>query len=94
MELDARMPALRERFRARAGSDGDRIAAALAAGDLDTVRSLAHGLSGSGGVFGFPQVSEDAQAVENAIDAGADAGELAALCHRLLARLTETAQRG
>ena len=29
MELDARMAALRERFRLRAGADGERIAGAL-----------------------------------------------------------------
>ncbi len=93
MELDVRMAALRERFRVRAATDGERIAAALSARDLDTVRTLAHGLSGSGGVFGYPQVSMDAQAVEEAIDAGAEAGEVKALCDRLLARLAETSQR-
>ncbi len=94
MGLDARMAALRERFRARARADGERIAAALSARDLETVRNLAHGLSGSGGVFGFPQVSADAQAVEEAIDTGAEAAKVEALCDRLLARLAETAQRG
>jgi HPt (histidine-containing phosphotransfer) domain-containing protein len=94
MELDARMAALRERFRVRAGTDGECIAAALAERDFDTVRNLAHGLSGSGGVFGFAQVSADAQAVEEAIDTGADAAKVEALCDRLLTRLAETAQRG
>ena len=94
MDLEARMAALRERFRARAGEDATRIAAALAAGDLQAVHGLAHGLSGSGGTFGFPQVSADAEAVENAIDAGRKTEEVAALCDRLLGGLAETAQRG
>ena len=94
MELDARMAALQQRFRARAGEDGARIAAAFAAGDLETVRNLAHGLSGSGGVFGFPEVSKDAQAVENEVDAGAAPADLQPLCDRLLARLAQVAQRG
>ena len=94
MDLEARMAALRERFRARAGEDAERIASALAAGDLQAVHGLAHGLSGSGGTFGFPEVSADAEAVENSIDAGCGTGEVRALCDRLLARLAETAQRG
>jgi HPt (histidine-containing phosphotransfer) domain-containing protein len=94
MELDARMAALRERFRARAADDRASILAARDAGDLAEVGRLAHGLSGSGGVFGFPQLSADAQALENAIDAGAKPEDLAVLCDRLLVRLAQVAQRG
>jgi HPt (histidine-containing phosphotransfer) domain-containing protein len=94
MELDARMAALRERFRARAADDRASILAARDAGDLAEVGRLAHGLSGSGGVFGFPQLGADAQALENAIDAGAKPEDLAVLCDRLLVRLAQVAQRG
>jgi HPt (histidine-containing phosphotransfer) domain-containing protein len=94
MELDARMAALRERFRVRAADDRASILAAHDAGDFAQVGRLAHGLSGSGGVFGFPELSADAQAVENAIDAGAKPEEIAALCDRLLVRLAQVAQGG
>jgi HPt (histidine-containing phosphotransfer) domain-containing protein len=94
MELDARMAALRERFRVRAADDRATILAARDAGDFAQVARLAHGLSGSGGVFGFPELSADAQAVENAIDAGAKPEEIAALCDRLLVRLAQVTQGG
>jgi HPt (histidine-containing phosphotransfer) domain-containing protein len=92
-DMDARMAQLRERFRTRAADDRERIAAALDAGDLREIHRLAHALSGSAGVFGFPQVSEDAAAVENAIDEARPAGEIGALCAQLLRRLAAVAQR-
>jgi HPt (histidine-containing phosphotransfer) domain-containing protein len=92
-DLDERMAQLRARFRTRAAADRARIAAALDQADWDEVRRLAHGLSGSGGVFGFPQVSKDAEAVEIAIDEGRDAAQVRALGGRLLDRLAEVAQR-
>ncbi len=92
-DIDARMAQLRARFRSRAADDRERILAALGDDDLVEVRRLAHGLSGSGGVFGFPEVSEDAAAVEDAVDEAKPAGEIRALCDQLLARLAEVAQR-
>jgi HPt (histidine-containing phosphotransfer) domain-containing protein len=87
------MGALRERFRARAGADRVLISTALAAGDRHELRRLAHGLSGSGGVFGFPEVSAVAEAVETAVEDAADQALLENLCHRLLDRLADVAQR-
>ena len=91
--FDKRMAGFRARFCARAAADRAQIATALASGDFDEVRRLAHGLSGSGGVFGFPEVSADAELVENAIDEGREPGELAILCELLMQRLDEAAQR-
>jgi HPt (histidine-containing phosphotransfer) domain-containing protein len=92
-DFDERMAGLRARFCARAAAERTQIAEALASGDLPEVRRLAHGLSGSGGVFGFPEVSADAEAVEIAVDEQKEPGELAILCERLLQRLDEAAQR-
>jgi HPt (histidine-containing phosphotransfer) domain-containing protein len=91
--FDERMTGLRARFCARAAAERMQIAAALASGDLPEVRRLAHGLSGSGGVFGFPELSADAEAVEIAVDEHREPGDLASLCERLLQRLDEAAQR-
>jgi HPt (histidine-containing phosphotransfer) domain-containing protein len=33
------------------------IAAALARGDFDTIRSIGHNMKGTGGSFGLPQIS-------------------------------------
>ena len=61
---DERMEQLRARFRARAAEDRARLVTALGSGDRAAVRSIAHGLSGSGGTFGFPEVSAAAETVE------------------------------
>lgn len=76
---------LAARFRIRALADGGRLRAALAASDLATVVSIAHGLSGSAGTFGFPAISGHAAALEMAADAGDD--RLAEAAKPLLAAL-------
>jgi len=56
---------------------------------LDSVRRLAHALRGSGGTFGFPEVSADAAALEEA-----PAADVPALVERLFATLRAAAQSG
>ncbi|MDT9600676.1 Hpt domain-containing protein [Sphingosinicella rhizophila] len=68
--FDERMEQLQTRFRLRAVADRERLLAALAASDLDEIRCIAHGLSGSGGVFGFTEISKAAERVELAVDEG------------------------
>ncbi len=50
---------------ARAGA----MAAALEAGEVDTLRRLAHQLSGSGGSYGHMRLSELSRALEHAEEA-------------------------
>lgn len=85
--FDERMAELRARFVIRAAEQRAQLAAALLASDLEEVRRLAHGLSGSAGVFGFPELSEGAQALEEAVDAGAEDAEVKRLAGALLERL-------
>ena len=91
-EFDERMAQLRLRFVARAAEQREQLTAALMAGDRDEVRRLAHGLAGSAGVFGVHQISEDAQAVEEAVDDGAADDELKRLSSKLLGRLGAVGQ--
>ena len=90
--FEQRMAEFHARFLQRAGEDAERIAAALADGDFATVRSLCHGLSGNAGMFGFGDLGSQAQAVEEAIDAGEPDARLRALAGVLLGRLAEVAQ--
>lgn len=86
-EFDDRMAQLRARFVARAAEQRAQLVAALLAGDHDEMRRLAHGLSGSAGVFGFPEISADAQALEEAVDEGVEEEALKRLAGTLLERL-------
>lgn len=49
---------------------------ALAANDFETVRTVAHGMKGAGGSYGFDRISEMAAAIEQAAKA-ADAPTIA-----------------
>lgn len=64
--FDERLAGLRARFVARAAQDGVRLRDVADAGDLAEIRRIAHGLAGTAGTFGFPQISDAARAVEEA----------------------------
>lgn len=85
--FDEKMAGLRARFVVRAGEDRARLEAALAALDRVELKRLAHGLSGSAGIFGFPQITEEAQALEAALDSEAVDEELRRLSGLLLRSL-------
>ena len=89
--FDERMAELRAHFLERAAAQRAELEAALAAGEREEIRRIAHSLAGSGGVFGFPRVSEDAQAVEEAVDAGPGDEELKSIAAQLLKRLRDLA---
>jgi len=67
-DFEERLEALRHAFRRRAAEEHGRLVETLAAGDFEAVRTIAHSLAGAGGVFGFPEISEAAGAVEDADD--------------------------
>jgi len=91
--FDERMAQLRKRFVARAQEERAQLIAAATVGDRAEMRRVAHGLSGSAGVFGFPEIGLDAQALEEAVDSEADEGELRRLCSALTDRLHKETQR-
>jgi HPt (histidine-containing phosphotransfer) domain-containing protein len=92
-DFDERLESLRRRFGRRAAEEREQLAAALEARDREAVRRISHGLAGSGGVFGHPELSAIAQKVEEAIDAGADEAAVATLSTRLIEELDAVAQR-
>ena len=83
------MAVLRGRFTARAQLDREQIRAALAEHRGEDLRRVAHSLSGSGATFGFPNVSDAAEALERALDQGLEWNDINGLGNALLARLDE-----
>lgn len=66
VEVDAALAALVPGFLARRGEDAAAIRAAAQSGDLATARSLGHQLKGSGGGYGFPEITRLGAAIEEA----------------------------
>ena len=50
-----------------------KLEAHIAAGEMRELQTLAHQLKGAGGGYGFPQVTELAASLEQALKTGADA---------------------
>ena len=73
--VDAQVDALVPRFLANRAADVGKIRAALAAGDFEAIRVTAHGMKGSGGGYGFPEISRLGAAMEK----GARQGDAAAI---------------
>ncbi|MCT8266260.1 Hpt domain-containing protein [Afifella sp. JA880] len=74
MQDDPLLP-LKKRFAERCGSDLARLRqlSPHAIEDIPQIISLAHGLAGAGGTFGFPAVSDRASALEDLL--GLEAAE-------------------
>ena len=79
MSFDERMAQLRVRFLTRAAAERLQLADAAERLDREELRRLAHGIAGSAGVFGFPDIGERARALEEAVDAGCGEAELSSL---------------
>lgn len=62
------MTALRARFAAAAPGEAEQLERALAAGDADAMRRIAHGLAGRAGMFGFDALGVTALAADEAND--------------------------
>lgn len=87
--VDAQIAALVPRFLANRAADADKIRAALAGADFETIRVSAHGMKGSGGGYGFPEISRLGAAMEEGAqrrDAAA-IGALVASLEAYLARI-------
>jgi len=90
--FDERMAKLRERFVERAGMERTELIEARHRRDRETLRRLAHGLSGSAGVFGFPEISVEAARLETAVDEGASEEDVDRLAVALTDRLGRDCQ--
>ncbi|MCX7892755.1 MAG: Hpt domain-containing protein [Burkholderiales bacterium] len=66
VEVDAELAALVPGFLARRREDAAAIRAAARAGDFATARSLGHQLKGSGGGYGFPEITRLGAEIEEA----------------------------
>lgn len=55
--VDAQIAALVPRFLAHRAADVDKIRAALAGADFESIRVVGHGMKGAGGGYGFPEIS-------------------------------------
>ena len=91
-QFEERMQALRKRYAERAALDLDALGGAVRTQDWVEVRRIAHGLSGTGAVFGFPEISASGQQLEEAVDADLPVSERLALADALIACLAAAAQ--
>jgi len=64
VSVDAQIAALVPRFLANRAADVAKIRLALADGDFATIRFAAHGMKGSGGGYGLPEISRLGMAME------------------------------
>src|SRR5512140_2472201 len=80
--VDAQIAALVPRFLANRAADVEKIRAALAAADFESIRAAAHAMKGSGGGYGFPEISRLGAAMEQGARER-DATALAALVANL-----------
>jgi HPt (histidine-containing phosphotransfer) domain-containing protein len=62
--VDPQIAVLVPRFLANRVADVDKIRAALAGADFEAIRVAAHGMKGSGGGYGFPEISRLGAAME------------------------------
>jgi len=81
------MEELRSLYRRALPARIGALESARAAADDDAARRVAHALRGSGGTYGFPEISTAAAAVEDADDAS-----LHARLDELIALLRTTAE--
>lgn len=74
--VDAQIAALVPRFLANRAADVGKIRAALAIADFESIRVAAHGMKGSGGGYGFPEISRLGASMEESAQRG-DAAAIA-----------------
>lgn len=86
-DIEGRMAELRAAFVIRARVNHEALIAAEARGDREEIRLIAHNLAGKGGLFGFPEITEAARHIEDAIDEDAPSEALGACCERLYGEL-------
>ncbi len=88
-ETETKMASLRSRFAERARTDMESLAIALDQLDRPCIHQIAHGLHGTGTMFGYPVISAIAGQIENAIDSRASHQELEHLTKQLQGAISE-----
>jgi HPt (histidine-containing phosphotransfer) domain-containing protein len=86
-DFEARMEALRSRFRSRASDEAARLEAALASGDRSDLLRASHALVGNAGMFGFTELSQQAALIERAIDLDASEDHIVGLARTVVEAL-------
>lgn len=86
-DLAQRLAELRRSFVAQARIEADAIELHAAAQAWDAVRDLCHRLAGRAGMLGFPEVTEQARALEEAVDSALPPVDLEDLARELVCRL-------
>lgn len=71
-QIKQQMEMLRQRFRVRCAERGAALSRACDEAHLEAVRGLAHDITGSAGLFGFPDLSHEAQRLSEACRTGGD----------------------
>lgn len=89
--FDEGMERIRASFRARAAEHSASVRAALAQGDREGLRTLAHKLCGTAGTLGFSEVSESAMRLEDLLDDGASPADVYTAAEGLAALLASEA---
>lgn len=74
VNVDWRVRNLASRFLANCGRDLARLRTALEGGDLDTARAIGHTLHGTGGSYGFEEITRLGRAIEQSSIRGDAAG--------------------
>lgn len=82
VHIDASFEPLMPRFMANRKKETVTMRQALSGQDFETVRSVAHGMKGVGGSYGFDRVTELAATIEQAAKS-ADASSITQLLHTL-----------
>ena len=96
------MTDLQARFRGRCSEDIEKLksmrvtaAEPLEDAHKELLVTISHRVSGSGGIFGYGQLSETAHALESLlIEDGSSPGDIETVFNRLLKELGETAGEG
>lgn len=90
-DFSQRMAALRQRFVHQAGAEAAEIESGAAAQTWSAVRDLSHRVAGRAGMFGFPEITDLARALEEAVEGRASVTELENLASDLVRRLRSLA---
>ena len=64
-DFDARLQEVRKRFIARCADRADEIETALVNGSREQIGRIAHDIAGTGGVFGFNELSIEARSLDH-----------------------------
>jgi HPt (histidine-containing phosphotransfer) domain-containing protein len=71
-DIEQKLAELKTKFLALGLQRADALEAALAAGDRDEVKAIAHGISGTAGMFGLTDIGRSAARLEAIIFEGGD----------------------